>query len=152
MTPDERRERAAARKLALESRRRELRLARQLRARVQAVMLERRLEAARARGDEMVARRTPQARLIYERVQRWEREHPAGRPAHRMVHQALRSGKIERPNRCDDCGLERRVEAHHEDYSRPLWVKWLCRSCHRRRHSPKRGDAAQDPPTVSGEA
>ena len=152
MTPNERQERAAARKLALESRRRELRLARQLRARVQAVTLERLLEAARARGDDMAARRTPQARLIYERVQRWERSNPAGRPAHRLVHLAIKSGKLERPNRCDDCGLERRVEAHHEDYSRPLWVKWLCRSCHRRRHSSKRGDAVPDPPTVTGEA
>jgi len=132
---DERRARAAARKLALEARRLELRRARELKVRVEAVILERRLEEARARGEAMVARRSPQARLIHERVTRWEREHRDGRPAHRLVHKAVRSGKLVRPDRCDGCGLERRLEAHHEDYSKPLEVRWLCRSCHRRRHS-----------------
>jgi hypothetical protein len=26
------------------------------------------------------------------------------------------------------------VEMHHEDYSRPLYVKWLCRPCHMLEH------------------
>ncbi len=27
------------------------------------------------------------------------------------------------------CG-KLKVDAHHEDYAKPLVVKWLCRSCH----------------------
>lgn len=34
---------------------------------------------------------------------------------------------------CESCGaLE--VEAHHEDYSDPRTVRWLCRGCHLQEH------------------
>ena len=134
MTPDERRARAAERKAALEAKRRDLRLARELRLRVEAVVLGRRFEAARARAEAMEARRSPQERLLYERMSQWARAHPERRRAHRQVHAAVRSGRIARPDRCDGCGLDRRLEAHHADYTKPLGVRWLCRSCHLREH------------------
>jgi hypothetical protein len=34
---------------------------------------------------------------------------------------------------CEICG-ESRVDAHHEDYSRPLEVRWLCKIHHGERH------------------
>jgi len=40
-----------------------------------------------------------------------------------------------RPTRCQECGDEGRVFAHHEDCGRPLDVMWLCPACHRTRHS-----------------
>ena len=134
MTPDERRARAAERKAALEVRRRDLRLARELRLRVEAVVLERRFEASRVRAEAMVARRTPEQRLTYERMSQWARQHPERRRAHRQVHSAIRSGKITRPERCDGCGLDRRLEAHHGDYTKPLGVRWFCRSCRLKEH------------------
>lgn len=46
------------------------------------------------------------------------------------------------PQPCERCGIapidltrkRRVVLAHHEDYSRPLEVNWLCNVCHRQRH------------------
>ncbi len=34
-----------------------------------------------------------------------------------------------KPEPCRDCGSEM-AEKHHPDYSRPLFVIWLCRKCH----------------------
>ena len=31
---------------------------------------------------------------------------------------------------CESCGSERNVVRHHDDYARPLDVRFLCRRCH----------------------
>lgn len=51
------------------------------------------------------------------------------------VQKAIRKGTLVRPSTCDDCGQDMFVEAHHEDYSKPLDVQWLCKDCHWKRHS-----------------
>lgn len=45
---------------------------------------------------------------------------------------AIKSGKLTRLP-CESCGATK-SEAHHEDYSKPLEVKWLCRKCHGAAH------------------
>ena len=55
------------------------------------------------------------------------------------VKLAVADGRLVRPNQCEQCGISTKPDAHHEDYSRPLDVKWLCRRCHNLRH---RGRAA----------
>lgn len=40
----------------------------------------------------------------------------------------VKRGKIVK-SPCAKCG-ELKVEAHHEDYAKPLEVIWLCRACH----------------------
>lgn len=58
--------------------------------------------------------------------------------AHNMVARALFYGDLVRPDRCTKCGVEHpKLHAHHEDYSKPLEVIWLCPSCHRIEHSDK---------------
>jgi hypothetical protein len=50
-----------------------------------------------------------------------------------IVSEAIQSGKLVRPNFCPVCGVsnkEKRIEAHHDDYFRPLEVKWMCSQCH----------------------
>ncbi len=61
-----------------------------------------------------------------------------------MVHDAIRAGRLVRPNFCPICGISdkvKRIEAHHEDYFRPLEVDWKCSSCHRKYDKAKREKA-----------
>lgn len=58
---------------------------------------------------------------------------PIKRAARILVGNALRSGKLIKPDKCSspDClGDGTRIEAHHEDYYKPLEVVWLCSTCH----------------------
>jgi hypothetical protein len=60
----------------------------------------------------------------------WDGRHPNRARAQMMAGNAVRDGKLVKPERCEGCGLERRLEKHHHDYSRPLLVVWLCKPCH----------------------
>ncbi len=55
---------------------------------------------------------------------------PQARAAQRQVQYTIETGRWVRPDRCSQCGGNGRIEAAHEDYSDPLRVRWLCRSCH----------------------
>lgn len=43
---------------------------------------------------------------------------------------AIKNGKLVRPEKCQSCGIPCKPESHHEDYSKPLEVEWLCIKCH----------------------
>lgn len=52
--------------------------------------------------------------------------------AHNIVEQAILNGLlVRRP--CEVCGVLH-VDAHHDDYSKPLEVRWLCRKHHLLHH------------------
>jgi hypothetical protein len=58
-----------------------------------------------------------------------------------LLGTALKNGVVRRPNACEECGRVGKVDGHHahgyeDQYA--LIVDWLCRSCHRRRHSLRR--------------
>ena len=63
-------------------------------------------------------------------VRKWRQEHPDRVKAHTMTSNAVRDGKIAKATECEGCGIPKRLEAHHPDYSRPLLVVWLCKPCH----------------------
>lgn len=48
--------------------------------------------------------------------------------ARKILHNALRRGEITRQP-CEVCG-ERSTDGHHDDHTRPLSVRWLCRKHH----------------------
>jgi hypothetical protein len=51
------------------------------------------------------------------------------------LREAVKAGRIIRPNQCEDCGTtEKPIQAHHADYSKPFDVDWLCAPCHGKRH------------------
>lgn len=50
--------------------------------------------------------------------------------ARAKVNGAIKKGILIRPNTCSECNQGGKTEAHHEDYLKPLEVKWLCKPCH----------------------
>lgn len=62
------------------------------------------------------------------------RRSPEKAAARRKFARALKTGKIQRPDTCQECGAAGRIEGHHPDYSKPLEVEWLCFRCHRAAH------------------
>lgn len=51
-----------------------------------------------------------------------------------LLNLNVRLGKLKKPIKCQKCKKVTKVEAHHKDYTKPLEVKWLCRTCHRLEH------------------
>jgi len=47
---------------------------------------------------------------------------------------AIRDKKLVKKTHCERCGKKTRLHKHHEDYSRPLQIVWLCQPCHILRH------------------
>jgi len=59
------------------------------------------------------------------RLREYRKLYPEKNRAHNLVRQAVISGKIiKKP--CEICGTLNNVQGHHEDYSKPLDVIWLC--------------------------
>ena len=50
--------------------------------------------------------------------------------ARERLRYAVRSGAIQKPERCQRCGEAANLQGHHADYSKPLEVEWLCSRCH----------------------
>ncbi len=54
--------------------------------------------------------------------------------ARQIVHIALKGKMIIKPEVCTQCMSREKIEAHHEDYSKPLEILWVCYECHRAIH------------------
>lgn len=88
------------------------------------------------------------------RKRRWQRAHYSVEKnrAYRVLRTAIESGAVVKPNSCGKCGTAAKrqdgasaIQGHHDDYSKPLSVKWLCPPCHRSHHDaaladPKAGE------------
>jgi hypothetical protein len=70
-----------------------------------------------------------QARARAQR--RYRAKHKDRQRAHDAVAYAVKTGALE-PLGCFVCGAK--AHAHHEDYSKPLDVVWLCDKHHKARH------------------
>lgn len=73
---------------------------------------------------------------------RWGERYPERIKAHRAVSYAVRTGRLARgPCELAGQGCKGRIEAHHDDYSRPLEVRWACRRHHEQLDRERRGAA-----------
>ena len=67
---------------------------------------------------------------------RHREKYPEKSVAHNVLSNAIRDGKITRQP-CIVCG-DPKSDGHHEDYSKPLDVMWLCRKHHAEHHVQRR--------------
>ena len=65
--------------------------------------------------------------------QKTRQMNPEKYKARAAVSNALRDGRLER-GPCEVCGALK-VQGHHDDYSKPLEVRWLCKKHHDEYHA-----------------
>lgn len=72
--------------------------------------------------------------IAREAVKRYRQRKPMIDVAHRFIRLAIEKGLMTRPSKCSECESTERIEAHHDDYTKPDVVRWLCKSCHETWH------------------
>jgi hypothetical protein len=70
------------------------------------------------------------------RSRAWRRQNPEKHSAQQIAQTARRRGDLI-PQSCEVCGSEK-VHMHHDDYSKPLDVRWFC-ARHHARHEGRNG-------------
>jgi ribosomal protein S27AE len=82
------------------------------------------------RAYEKVRCQQPERRAAASEYQRKRRaKYPGKNKARNAVANAVRDGRLIRQP-CEVCG-DQKTQAHHDDYRRPLAVRWMCFKCHR---------------------
>ena len=75
--------------------------------------------------------------LKREQCIEFRKKYPEKYKAHRAVSNAVRDGRLtKQPCKCKEI----KVIGHHEDYSKPLEVIWICRKCHYKLHRKGKDD------------
>lgn len=74
-------------------------------------------------------------RAMLKAKRRYIEKNTVKRAAHIIVGNAIRDGRLNKPHSCEVCGdSPKRIHGHHDDYSKPLIVRWLCPKCHKEWH------------------
>ena len=72
--------------------------------------------------------------LCLTRTKKRNIENPEKCKARNQINNAVKLGKIDRPDYCQRCNKKRLTQSHHPDYSKPFEVTWVCRKCHGKLH------------------
>jgi|688.fasta_scaffold388075_2 hypothetical protein len=88
-----------------------------------------RIKAARFRKEGRLASKNASVKG----KKKWAKANKHKRFAQSCVAKAINSGIIRREP-CEICGSKQQIHAHHDDYSKPLDVIWLCPKHHGERH------------------
>ena len=73
-----------------------------------------------------------QKKVAYNK--QYNKTHQYVEKAHNTLNHSIDRGDITRPDTCEHCCKTCKPEGHHDDYSKPLEVKWLCPECHAIEH------------------
>ena len=68
----------------------------------------------------------------YKKIQ--VKRYPEKVRCRQLFMRAKINGKIKVPFQCQMCNKQAKLHGHHDDYSKPLDVVWLCRACHINKH------------------
>lgn len=71
--------------------------------------------------------------------------------AHIALWVEVKAGRIVRPERCEECGEAGPIHTHHDDYTKPLDVRWLCHRCHRQLHTQPPEHSSAEPASTETE-
>ena len=114
-------------------------------------MVAERFAVTRQAMHDILKRRTEmRAKERYGEDNHFYRGTEASKTAHRKVDNAIKRGRLIQPDSCENCQTipepmsdgRTRIQAHHDDYDKPLEVRWLCQECHHEQHKP-RGEGGQ---------
>ena len=75
--------------------------------------------------------------MVRAQADRYREKHPEKARATNRLRKAVFLGEIAKPSICNRCRRrlpKGQIQGHHEDYSKPLGVEWLCGRCHRAQH------------------
>lgn len=67
-------------------------------------------------------------------IQSYHKRYPLKYAAHVVTSNYIRDGKLKPSEACSICNSKELIEAHHDDYTKPLEVRWLCIKCHKEWH------------------
>lgn len=73
-------------------------------------------------------------KLNVEVNKRYRQQFPLRYKANMILGNALRDGKINKSHICSLCKETKKTLGHHDDYSKPLEVVWICQPCHKQIH------------------
>lgn len=70
----------------------------------------------------------------YETLKKYKENNRKRVNAWAVLQYHVNNGDLDKPNTCSICDAKRPLHAHHPDINRPLYVKWVCASCHKIEH------------------
>ena len=78
--------------------------------------------------------KTEQGKEVKKKIcEKWNKRNPKKRKAEIFFRNYMRyHPELKQP--CEVCSTLEKVQGHHEDYDKPLEVRWLCPKHHKARH------------------
>lgn len=76
-----------------------------------------------------------QGRAIHKKAtSMYRKKYPMKYASHTIVATAIKNGQMQKASNCLVCHSIEKIEGHHDDYTKPLEVRWLCEKCHKEWH------------------
>lgn len=70
----------------------------------------------------------------HKAMQTYNKKYPLAYASRIITGNALKDGRLIKGECCEKCKSTNKIEGHHDDYTKPLDVRWLCEQCHKEWH------------------